>query len=446
MAGAEPIRDSRAVNAAAAAIMASGVAWRYWLMARLPDAREKLGEAFNVARSMALHGTFADAYRVGQGPTAHLMPLPSVIAGSVYRTLGIFTPASNLALTTIALAFVFTAFWLLFASFREVGSPAAGRLVALALLCWTPVNVLIEVVWFRVWEGGIAVALAALLLWLVLRIDLAARIETRAVVGLSLLAAITLFVSPTVGLAGYLCAAALMVQRLPPRRWLATAAIATAVLVAVLAPWTIRNTIVMGHPIVLRDDFGVELGMGNAASLVASSDADGGYNARHRAIQPYAGPEPYAAMVAAGGETAYFAGLERTTLAWIAGHPGDFVTLTLRHLRQMLFPDAWMFPSAPALGPIATRLAIHWFVSAYGLLGIGYALVRLGRRYRYAAIMTLVPIMPYLIVQPTLRYRYVIFGLLTFFAFDLIARLATRLIAGFSLAGAVPARTAPPAA
>lgn len=440
--GAAPVGDRRWVTTTAAAIIASGVAWRYWMLTRLPDTREKLGEAYNVARSFAEHGSFADSFHVGQGPTAHLMPVPTVIAGSVYRALGIFTPASNFALTTIALGFVITAFWLLFVAFREVGSPAAGRLLALALLCWTPVNVLIEVVWFRVWEGGIAVALAAGLLYLTLRIDRAERIGTGAIVGLSLLAAVTLFVSPPFGVAAYLCAAKLMTHRLPPRRWLATTGIAVAAMVAVLAPWTIRNAVVMGAPIVLRDNFGMEIAMANAPVLVGNPSADGGYTARHRAIHPYAGPEGYAAMVASGGEVAYFARLQRETIAWVVANPRDFIGLTLRHLRQILFPDVWMFPDAPALGPTPVRLALHWFVSAYGLVGIGFALVRLGRRYRYAAIMTLVPIVPYLIVQPTLRYRYLIFGLLTFFAFDVLSRLAARII----LAGAGRARIAPPAA
>ncbi|QYE34222.1 hypothetical protein KZX46_15755 [Polymorphobacter sp. PAMC 29334] len=441
-----PVRDSRAVSLAAAGIMASGIAWRYWMIPRLHDSQYKLGEAFNVARSFAQHWTIADAFRIGQGPTSHLMPLPGVIAGTVYRWLGIFTPSSNLALTTIAMAFVFAGFWLLFISFRELGAPASGRLLALALLCWSPVNVLIEVIWFRVWDGGMAVAVGMAMLYAVLRVDRVERIGWRAVAGLSLLAAATLFVSPPFGVAGYLCALLLMVRRLPPRRWLATTAIASAAMVVVLAPWTIRNAVVMGSPIVLRDNFGLEFAQANDASLLSNADGDGGFHVRHLLIHPYPGASGYTAMVAAGGEIAYSQKLQHSALAWVETNPGGFVTLTLRHLGQILFPPYWMFPDFPNMGSIAERLAIHWFVTAEGLAGIGYALWRLDRRYRYAAIMTLVPILPYLIVQPILRYRYLIFGLLTFFAFDLIARVVARIASGFSLASAAEARTAPPAA
>jgi len=444
--GDQTVHDSRAVTGAAAAIIASGAAWRLWMIARLPPTKPNLGEAFNVARSFATHGTIADAYRIGQRPTAHIMPVSPLIAGTVYRWFGIFTPSSDIVTTTIALGFVFAAFWLLFSVFRELGAPASGRLLALSLLCGSSANVLIEVVWFRVWEGGMAVAAGALLLWFVLRIDGAGRIGGREITGLSFLSAATLFVSPPVGVAGYLAAAVLMLRRVSPRRWLATTGIAAGAMIVVLAPWTIRNAVVLGSPIVLRDNFGREIAMANHPSLLAATEADGGFSVRHRAIHPYTGPEGYAAIVAAGGEGAYAAKLGRETTAWIDGHPRDFMTLVGRHLRQMLFPVPWMFPDFPSLGPIGERLAIHWFVSAEGLIGIAYALFRLDRRYRYAAIMTLVPIVPYLITQPILRYRYLIFGLLAFFAFDLLARVAVRIGAGFSLATATPARTAPPAA
>lgn len=54
----------------------------------------------------------------------------------------------------------------------------------------------------------------------------------------------------------------------------------------VLAPWTIRNAIVMGAPVVLRDNFGAEIAAANGPMLIANPEAGGGYNARHRAIHP----------------------------------------------------------------------------------------------------------------------------------------------------------------
>ncbi len=421
--------DSRLVNGTAIAIIATGAIYRALLLPKLPNQQGVLGEAFNVARAFASTGRIADAYHIGQGPTAHLIPISPIIAGTVYRWLGVSTPASDAVLTTLALAFVVMSFALLFAGFREVGSPAVGRLLALALLCLTPSNFLIELIWFRVWDGGLSVALAAALLYALLRADKAAHVDASAVANIATLAAFTFFVSPPFGVAGYCCSALLMWKRVPRRHWPRTVLLSSGVLLIILAPWTIRNLIVMGEPIVLRDNFGLEFAMANDPSLITSTDVDHGFERLHRAIHPYKGPEGYAAMRAAGGEVTYSKLLGARAIAWVASHPQNFVTLVIRHLGQLLFPSPWMFSPFPALGPLLQQFLIQWLVSAVGLVAIGYALIALDRRYRYIAIMTLVPALPYLIVQPTLRYRYLIFGLLVFWAFDLIARMVSGVYA-----------------
>lgn len=430
--------DTLVVNGAAVAIMAAGAIYRSLLLSQLPNQQGLLGEAFNVARSFATTGRIADAHRIGQGPTAHLMPVPAVIAGTVYHVLGVSTPASDAVLTTLALAFVFTSFALLFACFREAGAPAMGRLFALALLCLTPGNFMIECIWFRVWDGGISVALAATLLYVMLRTDRAAYLGVGTIAAVAALTAITFFVSPPFGVAGYCCAMLLMVERVPRRRWAQTMLIAAGMLLVVLAPWTVRNLIVLGEPIILRDNFGLEFAIANDPSLMTSVDPDHGFERLHKAIHPYKGPAGYAAMRAAGGEVAYSRQLGQRATTWAASHPQDFLTLVQRHLTQMFFPSPWMLSPFPALGPPGQQLLIHWLTSAIGLVSIGYALIALDRRYRFIAIMTLVPVMPYLIVQPTLRYRYLIVGLLTFFAFDLLARLALGMSRGRA---AAPAKT-----
>src|SRR5476651_1525958 len=46
-------------------------------------------EAFNVAAALANGFGFADTFRAGQGPTAHLLPISPAIAGSLYAVFGI---------------------------------------------------------------------------------------------------------------------------------------------------------------------------------------------------------------------------------------------------------------------------------------------------------------------------------------------------------------------
>ncbi len=436
--------DRRWLSAAAVVLITLGAVRRFRLIPHLHDWKERLGEAFNVARAFAETGTLADAFGRGEGPTAHLMPLQPLLAGTVYRVFGVLSPASDLILTGIATGFVLTAFWMLYRAFGELDAPPAGRLLALALLCLAPANTDLEVIWFRVWDGGMAIAAGALLLLTVLRADRAKRVSTGWFVALAGVAAVTFFISPPLGVAGYLCCVLLVVRRVEVRRWPAAAAIALAVLVVVLAPWTIRNAVVMGSPVVLRDNFGLELAQGNDPSLVDSRDSDGGAARVHLAIHPYVSRRAYAEMIAMGGEVAYSNVLKTRATTWIAAHPGDFARLTAHHLRQMLFPPPTMFGLFPGIDmkAVEVRLAIHWFVSLFGLAGIGYALAALDRRYRYAAIMGLVPMIPYLVVEPILRYRYLVFGVLTFFACDLLVRIAGSVIP----AAAAQGRRAPPAA
>ena len=420
--------SGRLVRWLPAALIAAGVVLRL-LWALLPSSDKlSFGEAANVAIAFARTGAFADAFVAGQGPTAHIMPVPPMIAGLVYRAFGIQTPLSEGVLIAWSLLLVFGAYWLLFKAFEAAGAPLAGRLGALAVLCLLPLNFNLEVVWFRTWDGGLAVVLAAAFLLAVLRLDAAERVGNGPLAALALLAAAVLAVSPPLGLGAYAGGLLLFARRLPWRRWPAGVAIVGVATVLVLAPWTIRNAQVMGKPIVFRDNFGLELAMGYFPGALEAASPRDAFKTRHDTIHPYANPAGFAAMQAAGGEVAYFDALGTATKAWIAAHPGDAVRLTLRHLTEFLFPPAWywnQFSDAGSTGTTA-KLAANWLITLLGLAGLGYAVLRLEHRYRYLALMTLLPILPYLVVQPTLRYRYIVLGLLVFFAGDAVARFSMR--------------------
>ncbi len=87
------------------------------------------GEAENVALALARGAGFADAYFVGSGPTAHLMPTTALLAGMVFEIFGIQSLPSDLILATWALAQMVINFALLFFLFEKLDSPKAARLV-----------------------------------------------------------------------------------------------------------------------------------------------------------------------------------------------------------------------------------------------------------------------------------------------------------------------------
>ena len=57
---------------------------------------------------------------------------------------------------------------------------------------------------------------------------------------------------------------------------------------------------------------------------------------------------------------------------------------------------------------------INWLISLLGLGGMLHAIFAKDRRF-LPVILTLGTVLPYAFVQPTLRYRYLIFSLLVYF-------------------------------
>ncbi len=182
-------------NAAVALLLVLGVGERVaWNLIR-PGVGAS-GEAFNVAAALAGGRGFADAYQVGQGATAHLLPISPGIAGGIYAVFGVRSMGAEILLACWSIGLAVGAYLLLFRAFGRLGLPRVARLGALALLCLAPTYVPQEAVDFRIWEGGLSVLLTALFL------DRLVAIETpsaKAIAGMALLNALLFFVNPICG-------------------------------------------------------------------------------------------------------------------------------------------------------------------------------------------------------------------------------------------------------
>lgn len=390
------------------------------------------GEAARAALAFATTGTIADSFGPGQGPTAHLSPVMPVVAGSIHWLFGPGTPAAHYAQSALAALLVSAAALFLNALFAGAGTPRGWRLAALAVLAIAPLSewfdpiLPIELVSFRAWEGALAVALGlGGALWLH-HLQTADDVGGSTIAGVALLAAFTVFTSPPMGVALYLCCAVVML-RLPRRRWPGIMLVATAALALFVVPWAWRNQRQLGEPVWLRSNFGLELALANHAAAVDPADPAAVMRERLDAIHPFRSAANLARMQAAGGEVAYARQLGRETFAWIAAHPGDFMALCARHVREYFVPPAWLWwvytPNLPWKAP----WVIHTALGILGLLGALAALAVAARPYQLALIMLLVPALPYAITQPVLRYRYLAFGLLVMFAADLGGRLQRAL-------------------
>lgn len=401
-------------------LIAGGLTLRFvWLvLVRALLAPLDLGEASAAANALARTGTLADAFAPGSGPTAHLMPVTVTLAGAIQQVFG-DSPATALLLSLWTLALLALIWLLARALFAEAGWHRRALIGGLALLCLIPGHIVQEAADFRIWEGGLSALLALANLWLIVTLDKRETIATQPLLLAAALSAVTFFVSPTTGLAIDACWAWLALRRLPFPRALAFAATAAAALALLLAPWVLRNAQVMGSPVLLRDNFGLEIAMANYPGALDPADPRAETLARARAIHPYQNPQALARLRAAGGEVAYAQALGRETRAWIAAHPLDFARLALRHYRQFYFPDRWQ-GALTNWGAFPTlRIEMIRLVAAFGLLGLAVGLVRRRRYYGLFALYLALAGLPYALVLPIPRYAYVVWPLLAFLAAQL---------------------------
>lgn len=376
------------------------------------------GEAANAAIFFARTGGIGDIFDKGSGLSAHLNPMLPAFAGSIYRLFDIRSPLSEGLLAVVSIGLALASAWFLYRVADLLGVARRARLIGLALFCLAPFNLQAEAVTFRIWEGALAAALGGGTLLLIVESDVRGLTGWPRVTLISLLAAALFFISPAYGLAIYAAAALLCIRRVAPRRWLGVAVIATIALATVLTPWTIRNAGVFDRFIPLRSNMGLELALANhEAAAIGKPDDYTVFRERLDYIHPLQNGGGFERMVRAGGEIAYADALGAEAKRWIAQNPADFARLCVKHLRQFYFPPEWQWTIYSKSSRSTTiKKWASWLITAFGLVGIVFALASRRGLYLYAACVALLPSLPYIITQPVPRYRYLVFAPLLFFA------------------------------
>ncbi len=167
--------------------------------------------------------------------------------------------------------------------------------------------------------------------------------------------------------------------------WLGRAAMAVALMLALLAPWSVRNYRVFHRVIPVRDNFGMELWIGNHMS------ADG---LLHTAIHPV-GSAPETEQFRRRGELGYIAWKQEQAVAFIREHPGEFLRLTRYRIASFwggLNQDQLVFDTM--------------LLTVLGLAGLArLARHNRGEMVRFALPLLVYPL-PFYITHPDLRFRY----------------------------------------
>jgi hypothetical protein len=169
---------------------------------------------------------------------------------------------------------------------------------------------------------------------------------------------------------------------------------ALVIMIVVISPWLIRNRVVLGKWVFLRDNAGFEFSLGNFAGSPGV---------------PFAGAHPAVNPRIFGqyrdwGELTFIQRKHDDAMRWVHAHPGDFVMLSLKRVKD--FWDGSELNYEPATDPWRP-----WMVtleSAPALLGLFLAIRRRIWNILPILLIVLVYPLPYYIVYTNPRYRHAI--------------------------------------
>lgn len=277
-----------------------------------------------VALSLVERGEFADPYLIPTGPTAHMPPLLVATWALLYKVAG-YSYLGGLIrwlLVMAAHAAIFALLPLLAGAFglrREIG--VLGGFVG-ALIPHYPYEL----------ESFSALALAALMVVFVRRWQAGKggprnggpRVWGRSLL-LGILAGVLMHLQPVLSavVAGFLLFE--LLWRRSAGTWLSVSAVVTGVILASL-PWSWRNYESLGRAYFVRSNLGLELYVGNHPGAHGDIDVSVARGSFRHPRTDLAEAEAVRDL----GEARYMAEKRREALDWIAGNPGEFLSLVVQ--------------------------------------------------------------------------------------------------------------------
>src|SRR5208337_99089 len=351
-------------------------------------------EMGRIARSIALGEGFSNPYGGNTGPTAWEPPLYPYLMGGVFKLFGIYTYASAWVLLTINSLFaVLTCIPVYLIADRAFSDGAVGARVAL----WSAGTwALLPYVWYWsihwLWDTTFTPLVLSLIFLVALEMEQWPGLRGWVIFGT--LWGVGALANPS--MLTFLPFCGLWIWRQRFKRGLPSlggVVVSSAIFFAVLSPWLLRNYEVFGRFVFLRDDFGLQLRLGNWKG------ADG-------MLMPYLQPnlnkqefDRFQRM----GELAYAADCKRLAFEWIRANPGRFAVISWKRFFYYWngVPKA---TDSRAPWDFRTSLFLAW--SAVAIWGLGRAL-RQKRRgaWLFAGLILAYPT-TYYFVYPHARYRH----------------------------------------
>jgi len=389
-------------------------------------------EMGRIARSIALGHGFSSPYEGDTGPSAWEPPLYPYLMAGVFKLFGIYTHASAWVLLTInSLLATLTSIPIFFIARKTFGERVANW----SAYAWA----LNPYVWYWsihwLWDTTFTPLILTCIFLLAIELanlsvphdcpEQGRRVSPKlcdidtslreshwglwalfgALYGIGALA------NPT--MLTFLPFCGLWIWRQRYRRGLPSlggVVLSALVFFAVLSPWIIRNYAVFGRFVFLRDDFGLQVRLGN------SPYADGILMAY---LQPNLNDtelEKFQRM----GELAYAASCKRQAFDWIRAHPGRFAVISLKR-----FFYYWNGVPRPtrSTAPVDFRTSAFLATSVLAIWGLLRALrQKRPAAWLFAGLILLYPA-TYYFVYPHARYRHPIEPQLTILIVFLLTEL-----------------------
>ena len=344
-------------------------------------------EMGRVARSLALGQGFSSPFHGITGPTAWEPPLYPILIASVFKLFGIYTQAS--AVVLLSINSVFSALTCI-PVFRIAKRCFSEKLAVWTAWTWALLPSVVYWCTRWVWETSLAALLLATIFWLALVIEekdgLLPWIEFGLLWGI---AALT-----NTALLSFLPASGLWAwyrRAQQGKRSLAGVMLASAVFVACIAPWLVRNYRTFGQFVFIRSNFGAELRLGNGPG------ANGTWMDYLHPTKNVAQLHLYRQM----GEIAYVAERKRQALAFIGDDYARFASLCIK--RFIYYWDGLPHPGS-ALAPLANALFLTSSLLAFWGLGRALRQRRPGA-WLFLWLILFYPLVFY-IAFPHPRYRH----------------------------------------
>jgi 4-amino-4-deoxy-L-arabinose transferase-like glycosyltransferase len=348
-------------------------------------------EMGRVARSIAQGHGFSSPYEGNTGPTAWEPPLYPYLMAGVFKVFGIYSRASAWVLLSINSLFAtLTCIPIYLIARKTFGE----RIAVWSAIGWG----LNPYIWYWsihwIWDTTFTPLVLACLFLVALELQGDSGAGWRGWALFGGLYGVGGLANPT--MLAFLPFCGLWIWRQRYRQGLPSfsgIALSSIVFFAVLSPWVVRNYEAFGRFVFLRDDFGLQVRLGNGPH------ADGMLMAY---LQPNLNKlelEKFQQM----GELAYAESCKRFAFDWIRSNPGRFAIVSLK---RFFYYWNGVPRETNSTAPVDFRTSAFLATSALALWGLGRALrQKQPAAWLFAGLVLTYPTV-YYFVFPHARYRH----------------------------------------